>query len=1094
MAISEKKPLRPWIIAGSLLALLAVFVLFLLPLGIQYSLSKWLLSKGADTAVINRVRINPFIGTMSLEGVTVKIGDSTVLSDSDIQLDIHMLALLKKEAILEKSTLIGVTLDMELYEDGRMRIGSYTTSPEAKEKEAESKTPWFFSADQIEMDDCTIHFRMVDLALTLHIDKANLTKFTTAPGDKSGSFYLAGTINGAPLIIDLETLRILPDLVCQGKIKVDRFALNNLARLLKTTLAPFAGAASIDGKVQFRMTDLGDIFVDYNGMLEVDNGDIGGTSYRVKGSPVRWQQGAIHFAMTEKEGIDIDVNGRLTGKKVEVILPDPTLHVQGPEVDINGQVKVTVADQVQVDAQASLVLNKSSLAMDDLKVEAEKLAWQGEKPNIHFQSASAGKPLSVTAEGTFLADKYNISLQPQGSENKPVTTSGEQVVYDGSATYKGSGSKGSSTSVKTNGSLTGKEITLALTQLLDLRQQAVKHSGKVNLTLNRKGISLALDDKLTGDGLLIHLKDTDLTIDQKRFVTSHKGTIEIGERLSVRGTASLDVNGLTIDKTKENEKIASLDEVSIKAAKAPTENHVSIDTIKAANLVYHLAGTLPMTIALPDITMHAIKSTDLTDWTIAKVTAQQPVAISRRSKDQLAGLGSLEIRSISVDNKLHVGVDRVHFDDLFFLKPRQKANKSICTIGGARLSKLGWQPDKGLHASSLSFADLYCTILRNKDGSLVLSKQLAAMRDPDAAKEETAKEKKSGKESMPIRLDQVTLRGKSGLHFEDHTLAIPFISNLDITTFQVTKLDSAHPEQPARLRLKGNLEKRAPLAVRGTISPFADPLAMHLNLLLKNYPLKHLSAYTVQSVGVALASGSMRIDSDINLAENKLDMKNKILLKQLKTSTISKELAAKLDNQLPIPLDSALSMLRDRDDTIKLDVPISGPLDKLNVGIADILITALGKAIVPAASGYLVYALGPYGALAWVGMELGSRMMAVKLPPVLFEPGKTALPDTIDDYFSRLAKILQDKPEADFRLCPKTSVWELMEKEKKEGDETPELSTKMKEQLKQLGQERAAAIKEYLIEKFGVDGSRLLVCSTEIETKKSAKPRVEIRM
>jgi outer membrane protein OmpA-like peptidoglycan-associated protein len=52
----------------------------------------------------------------------------------------------------------------------------------------------------------------------------------------------------------------------------------------------------------------------------------------------------------------------------------------------------------------------------------------------------------------------------------------------------------------------------------------------------------------------------------------------------------------------------------------------------------------------------------------------------------------------------------------------------------------------------------------------------------------------------------------------------------------------------------------------------------------------------------------------------------------------------------------------------------------------------------------------------------------------------------------------------------------------------------MKKQLQELGQKRAAAIKEHLVEKFGVDKSRLLVCTTEIETKKSTKPRVEIRM
>jgi len=658
-----------------------------------------------------------------------------------------------------------------------------------------------------------------------------------------------------------------------------------------------------------------------------------------------------------------------------------------------------------------------------------------------------------------------------------------------------SGPKSASTTVQTDGVLTGQEIALTLDTLLGMRQQKIKHDGKVAVSLKgNKGIRLTLDDTLSGDKLFLHLPEKDLRVDQEHFFTTHKGTVAIADKLSVRGTTSGEANGFTLKTAKKNKPLFSIAKLKIKTAKAPTDNHVSIETISGDQLVHHLAGAMPMAISVPKVTISGLRTKNLTDWSIDAMTAQQPVAVSSRSKERLAGLGSLEVRSIGVDNNLRIKVDRILFDDLFFLKPAQKKGQSICTIGSARLSKIGWQADDGLQGSSLSLADLYCTLIRNKDGSLVLAKHLAAMRDPVAGKKKKTKKKKNGEATMPIRLDQITLRGTSGLHFEDHTLAIPFISNLDLTTFQVTDLDSRQPNKPARLRLKGTLEKRAPLSVNGTIKPFADPLALHLKLLLKNYPLNHLSAYTVQSVGVALASGSLRINSDIKLANNRLDMHNTIILKQLKTSTISKELADKLDNRLPIPLESALSMLKDRDDTIKLDVPISGPLDKLNVGISDILITALGKAIVPAASGYLVYALGPYGALAWVGMELGSRMLAVKLPPVFFAPGETTLPDTVDDYFSRLAKILQDKPEADFRLCPKVSAWELMKKEKDKEKKSAELTPEMEKQLKELGQERAAAIKAYLVEKFGVDESRLLICTTEIDKKKSAKPQVEIRM
>jgi len=175
---------------------------------------------------------------------------------------------------------------------------------------------------------------------------------------------------------------------------------------------------------------------------------------------------------------------------------------------------------------------------------------------------------------------------------------------------------------------------------------------------------------------------------------------------------------------------------------------------------------------------------------------------------------------------------------------------------------------------------------------------------------------------------------------------------------------------------------------------------------------------------------------------------------------------------------------------------MSGPLDGLNVGISDVLITALGKAVVPAASGYLMYALGPYGALAWVGMEVGEKMLQIRLPPVEFTPAESEIPDSLQDYFNRLAKILQDKPEADFQLCPKSSAWEFISESKKEtlDEKELELDDSDKEKLMQLGQERAQNIKDHLIQNYSIDKDRLLICITGIETEKSAKPRVDIQM
>ena len=1095
------KPLwkKTWLLTlcGFLLSLTAFLVI--LPVATKYYLSKWLIDNGADKAVIEHVRINPFTGKAGLQGVTVQIGGATVLADADITFDIAMLQLFGKRAVVQSSLLKGISLDIELYKDGRMRFGSYTTAPSSSSAIKQTKPQpslWSFSANHIEMADSTVRFTMPELHLTLKIDKASLSKFTTAPGDKSGAFTLSGSVNGAPVAVDLKTLRITPDIVAQGDVHVAGFTLNTLSAFLQPTLNPFTGNASVDGNTMFRMTDAGDIFVDYDGMLSVDRGHIAGRSFSVKGAPVRWEKGKIHFSMTEKEGIKVDVNGRLTGKDIGVDIPDPVIKVRGPAVDINGEVKVTIDDTVKVDATAGLALKKPTFSMPPLSAGMKSLVWQGKNQRIRYTSGTKNTPLAVTVEGQLITD------QPTFTDQDPeiqLATKSERISWNGTISYGAGTGKRPISSLKTQGKFAGNNLAFSQGDFLNYTQKSLTNSGSINVDFGTKvPLKLQLDTAIAGKDISLNLKGAGLTIHQQSIDITDKGKLSLKKNLTVQGTGSLKANGLTINTTKQKSPLADLKQFTIEAVQAPGGSTITIGKATADNLTVQIDGNMPLAVSVPDLTIHNLHSTDLKTYTIAKVTAQTPIITAKKNKAKLAGLNSLEIRHLTADTSGTVSIDRINFDDLSFLGTSKKVGDNICTIGGAALSKIGWNPKTGLRGNSLSFSDLFCNLVREKDGGLVLAKRLAAMRNPAEKPTKKAVTQNRKTETTPIALAKVTLRGKNTIHFEDHTLEVPFTSNLGIHTLQIQGIDSRKPDKPASLRMEGSLEKRAPLKITGTIAPFLQDLALQLHISLKNYPLSHLSAYTVQSVGVALASGSMRLTSDISLKKRQLDMKNKVVLQQLKTSTISKELAKKLDNQLPVPLDSALAMLRDRKDTITLDVPLSGPIDKLSVGISDILITALGKAIIPAASGYLVYALGPYGALAWVGMEVGSRMLEVRLPPVVFKPGDDSLPEKSEDYFKRLAGILQDKPDVDFRLCPKVSAWEAdpdrTKEDGKKNDKPIQLSDRERNRLMELGQKRAQDVKKCLVEQYGCDKDRLLICTTRIEKDASAKPQVDIRM
>jgi len=1127
-----------WIRFIVIAVLFVTLVLLLLPVAGKFYLTKWLLDNGADTAVIEKIRLNPFTGKASLEGINVVLGDTTVLSNADILVDIGLMSLFKKQADIEKTVLDGVTLDIELYEDGRMRFGSYTTSLSTAETPTESEDStisWVIMARQVTMSNCRVHFKMPDLDMNLQVDDASLVRFTTAPGDKSGAFTFRGSVDGAPVALNLSTLRILPDVIIQGTVMVDGFELDNLGDFLKPYLKPFTGRASVDGTAMFKLAETDDMFVDYDGMISLEKGHIAGDSFSVQGAPVRWEKGKVHFEHTEEKGIVIDVDGSLTGKEIGVDIPDPVIKIREPDVAIDGKVLVIIDDEVTVDTSAGFKLQHTTFSMPPLQAEATHILWRGEKRRVRFNSGTGDKELSVHVQGELLADSPSFADQ---DDKVRLAVDGESLSWNGEVSYLlGLTSKNSSI-VQTNGRLTGNKLALKLADLLEYKQGTLTANGKSKVSLasqikvnyngaldlkeadlqmatvntfaenivwNGNGdFTLAADNsmKLVLDGGLksktmdAKLVESGLLFDQNSLEITTKATIDIGQNTALKGTISLTSNGFTISGDNARAPQVALEGFTIDSIEAPGGKKVIIKQAEAKGLNVGIEGKMPLKVSIPVIALTDIRTEDLATFSTAKVSAQSPVVVATKNNKNLAGLGTLEIRNIKAGLDQHVTVDRVNFDDLFFLGKSTKDKNDICRIDGARLSKIGWSPEKGMQGDSLSFAGLFCTFIREENGSFNLGKELAAMSIPGENKEKTTKKTGKKKPVANIDLKQVTLRGESGLHFEDHTLEVPFISDLAITTLQFRDINSGKPTEPASVKMIGTLDKRAPLEISGTIAPFAEDLATNMKVKLKNYPLSHLSAYTVQSVGVALASGQLKLKSKINLSDNNLDMKNEVLLKKLETSTISKELADKLDNQLPIPLDSAFSLLRDRDDNISLDVPMSGPLDGLNVGISDVLITALGKAVVPAASGYLMYALGPYGALAWVGMEVGEKMLQVRLPPVEFTPAESEIPDSLQDYFNRLAKILQDKPEADFQLCPKSSAWEFISESKKEtlDEKELELDDSDKEKLMQLGQERAQNIKDYLIQNYSIDKDRLLICITGIETEKSAKPRVDIQM
>jgi hypothetical protein len=1048
--------MKRWVkICGGVVAAIALFLL-LLPLGVKYYLADWLEKNGADKATIEKLRFNPFAGRITLGGMEVELEGRSILHNYSMVLNLGLTSLFNRDIRLQRAEYRDLYLDLEQYQDGSWRFGSYTMKGERKETKVESaedvSSAWNFLADQVVFSHCSIHLKTPELTMTLDIEQAELMHLTTREGQPAGSFTFKGQLNDDPVAMQLDTVQLAPQLRLGGKILISRFQLGEISRLLSDVLPVFAGEVGLDGRFLFSQETEKGIQVDYDGAIGVNQPKIGDTDFSTRAGSLTWK-GRVHYAGAENSPITIETDGLLAAREFNLKVSGTDLVTEESRIDMSGKTTVTIADNVLVKSDGTLLLEGIELALSPYGVTEEKLSWKG---TVQYDSDHKHEGQFVRTEGSLDLGEFQVG---GGEQLNLFAMEGKMASWQGTAGFSQKDS-GKRPVIDLNGTLLGGELHSTLTE-----RQLRLGQGKVELVTH--------------------------------------STIGLGEDIDIGGQSSLTLHDFSLFEGENNSPVVSFDKLAVAELESRGGKTIAVKDLLTEGLKSEIPGNFPLSIAIPEIRISDFLTDDLATFTAGELHVKSPHVTAVHNSEELVRLDALTVRNISLGEKTKVGAESAQLQNFVFLDSLEDTEKKpAASFSNALLTEISWSNEIGLQSDSLHFDDLVATIVRDKDGTINITRQLAEMQqqgtgqaaEPAPGPSATVAAEES--RGVPFKLQKVVVAGASTLNFEDHTLAVPYNTELAISRLEITGLDSSQPDQKTEILLKGRLENRAPVDVAGYILPFKEKPAADMKVELKNYPLANLSAYTVQSVGTALESGQLQLKSSLVLADDKLEMDNAVLLKKLETKTISPKLAAELNNQLPIPLGAALSLLRDNKRNISLDVPLSGPVSKLDVGISDVMITALSKAIVPAASGYLMYALGPYGALAYVGMKVGEKMLEVKLPPVVFPPQQTALAPEHVKYLQRIGKILQDRPETDIQICPQVASWEFLTEQEKAAipGELIELDEESLNKLLTLGQHRAEAVQSLLENDYGIAESRLLVCDTKIDTKKKTVPAVLLQL
>jgi hypothetical protein len=304
--------------------------------------------------------------------------------------------------------------------------------------------------------------------------------------------------------------------------------------------------------------------------------------------------------------------------------------------------------------------------------------------------------------------------------------------------------------------------------------------------------------------------------------------------------------------------------------------------------------------------------------------------------------------------------------------------------------------------------------------------------------------------------------------------------------------------------------------MQGTVTPFTERLGLDLVAKIDDFDLPDLSPYLVQLIGYKAKSGHLDAEIELRSIQGELEGKSKFKISDAEVAPADSEIMERFERQLKVPLPTALAVLKDSKDKIKLKVPITGDITDPEFNFTDAFNQALVKGMTKAAVSYLKYIFQPYGTMMTVvelGIVAGKKITALRLDPVFFDPGSDTISDSAESYLERVAKLMKTRPEIRIKVCGLATEVDKNEQKETSGKKGPEQPTTVEgsseaaevetypeqlrpltedERLGSLAQQRAAGIKEYLVKNHGIEDDRLLMCLPEYDAREKATPKVEL--
>jgi uncharacterized protein involved in outer membrane biogenesis/outer membrane protein OmpA-like peptidoglycan-associated protein len=258
------------------------------------------------------------------------------------------------------------------------------------------------------------------------------------------------------------------------------------------------------------------------------------------------------------------------------------------------------------------------------------------------------------------------------------------------------------------------------------------------------------------------------------------------------------------------------------------------------------------------------------------------------------------------------------------------------------LENLNYQHGDSLTIARVNLEQPYARFMINDDRTTNIDDLLIPQ---PADKPAAAKGAKPETRSKPlgIRVGEVNIKDGSA-NFADFSLTPNFATAVQQLNGRIGTLDNRQ-SNPATVDVNGKVDRYAPVTIKGSLNPFNPMDALDITTQFKRVELTTLTPYSGKFAGYRIRKGRLNLDLHYLISKGQLKAENKVVVEQL-------ELGEKVDSPdaVDLPLRLAVALLKDVNGRISLELPVSGDLNNPQFSVMPIVWQTMRNLLVRAAA------------------------------------------------------------------------------------------------------------------------------------------------